>query len=981
MKIILLFLSLFFTAFLFAQTTVKGKVVDSSHHPLSAATVQLNRDTGNVTIAETLTDSLGNFVFHNVDSGKYILTLSFVGYGTSSNILQVRRDSLITLNNIVLAKATGTLEGVTVTATTPAVTQKADTIQYSANQYKVNPDATSEDLIKKMPGITVGTDGTVTAHGDQVKKVLVDGKEYFGDDATATLRNLPAEVIDKIQVFDKLSDQAQFTGFDDGNSQRTINIVTKGGLRSSQFGKVYAGYGTNDRYTAGGSVNFFNGDRRIALIGLTNNINQQNFSQQDILGVLSSGSGNQGRGGGGGGGNRGGGGGGFGGGGAGNFLTGTSNGINSTNSVGINYSDTWGKKLNVTGSYFFNNSKNITEQTTNRQNIVGDSSTFYKENLNSTNNNYNNRVNLRMEYKIDSANQIVFTPVLSFQNNHSKSLTAATITSQSDKLLSDLINNINTNSSGYNFSANLLYRHAFHKRGRSLSFGITPGLTDNTGETYQDIINDTINNGQDSLLYRDRNSHTKSIAGNIAYTEPVGKKAMLQFNYNPSYQNSTAKQLVNHFDDATGKYSTLDTSQSNLFNNDITKHNAGASYRIGDRFNNFMVGLNYQYTDMKSDQTYPEMLTIHKTFNNLLPNLMINKKLGTKSNLRLFYRASTQTPSVTQLQNVYNTNNPLFITTGNPDLKQSYNNTLSARFTYTNTAKSSSFFLNAFVQQNSNYITNATFNVTGDSALTPTIILSNGAQISKPVNLDGYWSYRTLATYSFPIKAAKTNISINGGFNYTKQPGITDSRENLSKNYQYSGGLVLASNISEYVDFTVSYTPTYNVIKNSVQPTQNQNYYSGYASASVNLLSKSGWVFHTDINSQTYSGLSAGYNKPFTLVNASAGKKFLKNERGDLRLNVFDLLKQNRSINRTNDPAYIQDVETNVLQRYFMLTFTYKINNVRTGAATKQAPEAPMRERFERNGNWQRGNVPPAGGPPPGGEGGAPPSGPPPGGA
>ncbi len=478
MKYFLLILSLLFCLRLQAQTTLHGKVADSLDQPLPAAVVKLSKTTGSIVTKETVTDSLGNFTLINVDSGQYILITSFIGFGTSSQSVEVSGAGNRTLPDIILSKSTGNLAGVTVTATVPPVTQKGDTVQYNAGQYKVNPDASSEDLIKKMPGVTVGADGMVTAHGEQVRKVLVDGREYFGDDATATLRNLPADIIDKIQVFDKLSDAAQLTGFDDGNSQRTMNIVTKAGLNASQFGKVYAGYGTNDRYIAGGSVNFFNGNRRIALIGLTNNTNQQNFSQQDILGVMSSG--NTGRGGG------------RGGSGASqnNFLTGNANGINSTHSFGINYSDTWAKNLNVTGSYFFNNSKNTTGKYTNREYISsGDSSIFYTESQNSTNNNFNHRINLRMEYKIDSANQITFTPALSFQNNKSNSFLQCTNTLESGKTLSDIFNTTDKQSSGYNFSANLVYRHSFSKtRQKSISFGITPSLSDNTGETYQDIF-------------------------------------------------------------------------------------------------------------------------------------------------------------------------------------------------------------------------------------------------------------------------------------------------------------------------------------------------------------------------------------------------------------------------------------------------------------------------------------------------------------
>ena len=967
MKTLLFSLSFLITAFsLQAQTTIKGRIVDSAYKPLPAATVQLNKDTGNINLQQMLTDTSGAFSFTNVNSGRYLISISFVGYGSASKTIQTAGDTIINLGDLQLVRISNSLTTVVVTATTPAVIQKCDTVQYSANQYKVNPDATSEDLVKKMPGITVGSDGTVTAHGETVKKVLVDGKEYFGDDATATLRNMPADVIDKIQVFDKLSDQAQFTGFDDGNTSKAINIVTKGGMRASQFGKVYAGYGTDNRYTLGGNVNFFNGDRRIALIGLSNNINQQNFSQQDLLGVLSTG-GNGGRGGGGG--QRGGGG--FRGGGAGNFLTGNASGINSTNSLGINYSDTWAKNLTVTGSYFFNNTKNITAQHTNRQNITPtDSSIFYKEDETSSNNNYNNRINMRVEYKIDSANQLIFTPSIGFQNNKAQSITDAVNTLASGKVVADVLNSTNTSSSGYNFSANLLYRHAFKKKGRSISLGISPGLSDNTGGTYQDIFStDTtgLNSYDSTQLFRDRNSHVKSLGATIAYTEPVGKKAMIMLNYNPSWQNSTSKQLEYDYNSTAAKYNMLDTSVSNLFNNDIAKQNAGISYRIGDRNNSFMVGLNYQYTDMNSEATYPEVLTTHFTFSNLLPNLMFNKRFSPKTSIRLFYRATTQTPSVTQLQNVYNKNNPLFVTTGNPDLKQSYNNILAARFNFTNTAKSSSLFFNAFIQQNNNYITNAVYTASNDSLLTKTFVLKKSAQLSKPVNLDGYWSYRTFLTYSFPVKAIKTNINLNGGYNYTKQPGLVNGEENMSKNSGYSGGVVFASNISEYVDFNIGYTAGYNVVKNTLQPNLNDNYYSGSATASINLLSKSGWVLHTDLNNQMYSGLSTGFNQNFTLWNASAGKKFLKNQRGDLRLSIFDILKQNQSITRNVTETYIEDVQTNVLQRYFTLTFTYKINNVRAKNTT--LPREEERDRFvprapmgERNGLPRRGGESPGGG-------------------
>ena len=316
-----------------AQTSsISGNLQDDTNKkPVRGATISLLLRRDSTLVKNALSDSAGYFNFSNIVKDSFIVTINAIDYQQYVSLV-VLKDSSIDLGTLSLIRQGKDLSNVTIVAKAPPVSQKGDTTQYSASQYKVNPDATAEELIKKMPGITVDKAGTVTAQGEQVKKVTVDGKDYFGDDATATLKNLPAEIIDKIQVFDRLSDQAQFTGFDDGNSSKSINIVTKTGNRNGQFGRIYAGYGTDDRYAAGGNVSFFKGDRRLSLVGLFNNINQQNFGNEDLLGVTSSAAG--GRGGGGrSGGNRGGGGNS---GNANNFLVGQQNGISTTNAFGIN---------------------------------------------------------------------------------------------------------------------------------------------------------------------------------------------------------------------------------------------------------------------------------------------------------------------------------------------------------------------------------------------------------------------------------------------------------------------------------------------------------------------------------------------------------------------------------------------------------------------------------------------------------------------
>ncbi len=716
---------------------------------------------------------------------------------------------------------------------------------------------------------------------------------------------------------------------------------------------------------AGGNVSLFNGDRRISIIGLTNNINQQNFATQDLLGVVGNASGNRGGGGrrGGSGGGRGGGGGGWGGGGnAGNFLVGQQDGISKTNSFGVNFADVWGKKVTVTGSYFFNRTNNANDQLTNRRTFLSaDTTQFYDETQLTNNTNYNHRINLRIEYKIDSANMLIFTPGVSFQKYNAFSQTNGLNAYSDTSLISRSDNQQTSNTSGFNTNNGILFRHAFPKRGRTISVGLNIGANDKDGQSYLQAFN-TYYKGQagvDDSIRQQANPKTNGyqLSASIAYTEPVGKNGQLQVNYNPSWSKNNADQQTFHYDEFTGKYVLPDTSLSNVFDNTYKAQNAGLTYRVGDRDKMLSFGLSYQYSELNSDQVFPFTTRVRRTFSNLLPNAMLRYKLSANSNIRLMYRANTSQPSIGQLQNVINNNNPLFISTGNPDLEQQYTHQLITRYSYTQPEKGLSFFANIFLQNTRDYVTNATYIASRDSVLTPTVTLFRGSQLSKPVNLDGYYSVRSFLTFGMPLRFIKTNLNWNAGFTWSRTPGIINNVENLTNSYNYNLGAVFSSNISEYVDFTLSYSANFNDLKNSIQPTLNNTYFSHSAALRLNLLSKNGWLFSNDLSNQLYSGLTDGFNQQYWLWNASVGKKFLKGQRGELKLTIFDLLNQNRSITRTNTETYVEDVQTQVLKQYFMVTFTYKIRNFKSSkAATEPEPDPEMMRRPE--GMFRRGDGP-----------------------
>lgn len=964
--------------------TISGTVTDQqTKKPLASATVKLSSLSDTTKVRNHLTDSAGRFIFSELGKDSFLISISYVGYSAVTRIVAVDTSD-VRLNIAAVLGASTDLSTVIIQTTVSPGTQKEDTLQFNASQFKVNPDASSEDLVRKMPGITI-ENGEVKAQGETVRRVTVDGRELFGDDATAALRNLPAEVVDKIQVLDRLSDQDRASGVITGETQKEINIVTRAGMRNGQYGRVYAGYGTDDRYSLGGNTTFLKENRRISLVGQSNNVNQQNFSQQDLLGVTSSGGGRGGFGGGGnftggagggrgntggGRGGAGGGGGNFGGfGGGGNFLVGQQNGINRTHAFGINYSDDWGKKMRVSGSYFFNNGHNTTEQVTNRA-YLSDRIADYNRSTNAVSDNTNHRFNLRLEYNIDSSNRLIITPNVSFQKNNSVNSTLNESFFVPGSPINRTLNTSRNDRSGINANNNILYSHSFKKRGRNFSINLNTSYNNQDGESYLDILTSTFKSGiqEDTLESRftDQFNNSLRLSANMSYTEPLGQNSQLQFSYSPSYSKSKSEQKVYSYDNATHSYSEFMDSLTNIFDNYTKAHNGGLAYRYGNRDNQLNLGLNYQRTELENERTYPKPLNTSKIFENLLPNAMVRLKLSSRSNVRIFYRTNTNTPSVTQLQDVVNINNRPLLSAGNPDLKQQYSHMLNGTYTYTNTGKGIVFVATAYGQKVNDYITTATYFLQDTIARKDSLIgngqtLRFGEQLTKPVNLDGYVNVRSFITFAVPLRFIKSNWNMNGGVSYSRQPGLINNAQIESKNYTYSFGSVISSNVSEYVDFTVSYTGNYNLVNatnfdnNNNKVVTKTDYFTHVSSLQFNLLSKKGWFLQNDLSNRLYKGLGEGFDQNFWLWNAGIGKKFLKDRKGELKITVFDLLKQNISINRDITESYIEDQRNRVLTRYFMLTFTYNLRNF-----GKAATRSQNRGNFNRDG-FGPGNFNPGG--------------------
>ena len=940
-----------------APTTVSGRVTDGKDQStLIGANVLLIRLPDSVRTGAAA-DASGRFQFDNVVAGRYVLNASFVGYQTVRQALTVA-GAPVQLGTLALQTGGVQLRGVVVTGAAAQSVQKGDTTQFNARAFKTNPDATTGDLLDKLPGVSRGADGKVQAQGETVAQVLVDGKPFFGTDPDAVLKNLPAEMVDKIEVFDQRSEQSRFSGFDDGNTTKTINIVTKVEFRNGTFGRVVAGAGPA-RYRVSGNVNKFRGDERLSVLAQRNNVNEQNFGTEDLLGVV----GNSNQGGGGRGGQRGGGGpgGGGNGGNAGDFLVNQSGGITTTNAVGLNYSNAWNKKTELAASYFFNRADNALASNTSRQYVTG---TRYTQNALSNSLNTNQRFNLRLEHRLDSANSILFRPRFSYQQNESTSRLDGR-TFAGDASASNITSSYASDNKGLNTGGDLLLRHRFAKAGRTASLSLGGSYSQRNSAATLRTLNDASPRSNLNQV-NDLMQQGGSLNANLSLTEALSKTDVLQGNYAINYAPNSSRKYT--YDVLTGDIRQLNEGLSNVFDTYYLTQSGGLTYRHITRAYQASFGLAGQYAQLYSDAQYPRPGIGRYSFVNLLPNAMLNYRFTRQKNLRLVYRTSTNPPNVSQLQAVVNNSNPLQLSIGNPALRQEYQHALNVRYSASSPEVSGNFFAlisGAFTQ---NPISNRSLVAARDTTVTPEgapgVRLLAGGQLVQPTNLSQQYNLRALLSYGRPIKALKSNVSFSANAGFTQTPGLVNGGLNYARVPSFGAGLTLSSNISSQLDFTASTTSNQNYVYNTLQTRLNSNYFSQVSRFRLNWLVGPGINLATDLVHQAYAGLAAGFNQQYLLWNASVGKKLFPGQRGEIRLYAFDMLGQNQSIQRNVTDAYYEDVQTTILQRYLMLMFTY---NIRSGnVVAPAAGEGGGREGREGRGMGRPGG---GGGRPDGGGG------------
>jgi hypothetical protein len=917
-------------------TSVKGRLVDpTTNQGVPSALVKLTSFADTTDVKKATTRDDGTFEILDLGVHSYRLEASRVGYATLKQVIRVTEKNQ-NLGLLQLTPEAVNISGVTVTESPAPAAQKADTTEFRASAVKTSKDATAEELVQKMPGVTM-ENGQVKAHGENVQQVLVNGRPFFGSDPAAAMRNLPAEVVDRIQVYDRASDQAEFSGFDDGGQQKTMNFILRN--QKAQFGKVYSGYGDRDRYQAGGNLTRLRGTTRLTLIGLANNINQRNFSPMDLFGAMS-GNGGGGQGGprvmmfGGGGGMRGGGqqffnmgGRGFGGGGfdPSSFFVNQQGGISSTNSGGLNYVAQWGPKLAVSASAFLNGIKNENTNALAREYLPPqDSIASYAQLLGSENWNWNQRYDARFEWTIDSLNSVILAPRIYLQRNHANSNGLASNRTLLGSEVSSSASNTDNLTAGDNVSNRLTLRHRFGKRGRNVSADFQMGHTSREADRAQQSLNRFTD--PDSLATIDQQTGTKSttnsLSSRFAWTEPLVKGWQLQLTYNPAFTHSNSDARTFALDTLSGDYTTLDPVQSNTFANRNTIHNGGAAVLYTHGPWRWLTQASYQNARLESDQSFPIAGRIDHTYDDVLPSMTLSGTFANRRNVRLNWSTSSNAPSINQLQPVVDNSNPLSLSAGNPGLNETYTNSFSLRLSEADPMKSKSRFLFANVQRTSNPISNYTFTAPFDTVVTG-VVLARGTQLTRPVNLDVSWSANAFAAYSRPAKWLKSIVTLNGGASFSESPTRLNVGVNRNRTTTVRFGTTVASNISPNLDFTVSYQGNYNMSRNTLTANTTGDYYAHNLGLRLNAIVKPGIVVRQEVSNNFQNNQSQVFGANQVMWNTTFGKKFQKDDKGELRFTVTDVLHQDKSVGRSITDTYVQDSRDLALGTFMQLVYTY----------------------------------------------------------
>ncbi len=910
-KCLLMLLMILFSPMAFAQQSgvnVTGSVVEQgSDTPIEQATVRLLNVKDSAMVRGVVSARNGSFTLKNVKKGSYLLHITFIGYDPLYQPLQITgKKNPVNVGKLELSDGAIELGEAVVIGKAPEVTVRNDTVEYNADSYKVTEGSVLEDLLKKMPGVEVDSEGKITVKGKEVKKVMVDGKEFFSDDPKVASKNLPAKMIDKLQVLDKKSDMAQMTGFDDGEEETVINLTVKPGMKQGWFGNAYGGYGSKDRYEGNAMVNRFVNNDQITFMGGANNTNNMGFS--DLASTMFSGMG-------GGGGRRGG--------------FGAGSGITSSGNAGLNFSKEFKPdKLTLGGNTRYSHSDNDARSKSDRQNILpGDSSSYDNSEAMSRTKSDNFGVDFRLEWKPDTMTQLIFRPSFSLSHSMNDNFSdATTLDNERDTVNTNKSSNY-SESNGYNLNASIDFSRKLNNKGRVFSATLSGGNSDSysDGMNRSDIVYFNQTDALKNSIIDQRSRYDNkgfNYRAYVSWVEPIGHNNFIQATYSISQRKQEALKNV-YNQDADGIYNVLDSAYSQSYRNNFISQRASLSFKSQRAKFNYTIGLNLDPSYSSSENFVGDttLSKITRKVVNLSPMAQFNYMFDKRTNLRIMYNGRTSQPSMTQLQPVADISDPTNITIGNPDLNPRYTNNVFIRFQQFTPEKQRAFMIMA----NGSYIINDIVSYTSYNQET-------GVKTTTYKNVNGNYSGNVRMMLNTPLKNKKFSINSMTMASFANSNGYINEEKNTNRNLILSerGGIDFRSS---YLDLGVNGNIRYNATSNSLQKENNQNTFNYGAGGYTTIYLPLNFKIESDVNWSTNSGYGDGFKQNEVLWNASASKSFLKNNQGTLRFKIYDILRQRSNISRSVTASYIQDSEYNTLGSYFMVHFIYRFSIFKGGAS------------------------------------------------
>lgn len=904
------------------QAQVRGVLIDSaSKKPIENGVAGLVVKSNATDTLYAFTDDKGQFRFEVVPASSFSIIIRHSGFRPMARFVPVnKQEKTIDVGSFILVQDAKLLSEVVVEA--PAIVVKEDTIEYRADAFKVKEGAVVEDLLKKLPGVQVDKDGNVTAQGKAVSRVKVNGKDFFGGDVKTATKELPANIVDKIQVIDDYGDQATVSGIKDGDPDKIINIEIKKDKNKGFFGRVTGGYGTEDRYQASFNGNFFQNNTQISVLANSNNTNTSlfNFSgggnrgstsmmrqgmavMSDMGGMgqmnsmMQSGNGPS--------------------------FGGSNSGISATNSFGFNYRDQWSKRISVYGSYSYNHRNTSQIQYTSSQNFFETNSFINNQDVNNLTKTNAHRFTFNLEYQLDSFNYLKVSPSINYSGSDANNNTVFDyFENAGNSKTSDGSNRNLNNSQAPNLAANILFNHKFRKRGRNFSASINLGTSENNSE--QDVTNlsyqyvPPLIGPRNNFQFIDQENDNYNYGVRFTYSEPLNKFRSLDFSYSHNRSYSRNNRQTFNVDSAT-QAKTLNSFLSNDYENDFYNNRIGVSMRTTKKKYNYTIGLSVQPVNLQGNSVTKD--SAYKTIRraNVFPIARLVYNFNRTKSFNFSYNGNATQPSFSQLQPVQDVSNQQSVTSGNPSLKPSMNHNLN--FSYNNFN-----FISGKV-----LFTNFTFSTIRNQIVNNTINRGAGRQLSIPENVNGYYNLLGFYVYSRPYKNRKYVLSLRGTVNYNHNINLIDSIRNIGSNWVVGQGFTFEYNYKEILEFGAGVNYNLNDVKyknktgKPLTTLQNSSSNAWTFSSNINFNITKTLVLKYDFDYTINSGLASNVSRNQAIMNASLEKQLFKRRNGIIRIEAFDLFKQNSNINRNVSANSIVDSRTNRLTRYFILTFTYRL--------------------------------------------------------